>query len=135
MERSIKLEIIALLSLVFCATCRGEILRTQFEGVRPLGMGNAFIAIADDANALWYNPAALAQGKGIHVNLLDTTLGVDSIDTFNRVANAVLKGDTSDLIRTDQEYIRGMVTPSFIFPILDLQFMTTLKGSSISQIL
>lgn len=30
-------------------------------GLRPLGMGNAFTAIADDFNALYYNPAGLAR--------------------------------------------------------------------------
>ncbi len=29
-------------------------------GVRPLAMGNAFVAIADDENAFYYNPAGLA---------------------------------------------------------------------------
>lgn len=28
-------------------------------GIRPLGMGNAFVAAADDRNALYYNPARL----------------------------------------------------------------------------
>ena len=30
-----------------------------YEGVRPLGMGGAFTAIADDNNAIFYNPAGL----------------------------------------------------------------------------
>ena len=30
-----------------------------FFGTRPLGMGGAFIAIADDANAISWNPAGL----------------------------------------------------------------------------
>ena len=32
-----------------------------FRGARPLGLGNAFEAIADDINALHYNPAGIAQ--------------------------------------------------------------------------
>jgi long-subunit fatty acid transport protein len=32
-----------------------------YRGVRPMGMGNAFEAIADDINALHYNPAGIAQ--------------------------------------------------------------------------
>ena len=32
-------------------------------GVRPLAMGNAFVAIADDENAFYYNPAGLAYQK------------------------------------------------------------------------
>jgi hypothetical protein len=41
----------------------GEELKwTQF-GLRPLGMGNAYVAVADDYNALFYNPAGLARLK------------------------------------------------------------------------
>jgi len=31
------------------------------DGVRPAGMGGAFVAVSDDSNALAYNPAGLAQ--------------------------------------------------------------------------
>ena len=30
-------------------------------GARPLGMGGAFVAIADDINAVYWNPAGLTQ--------------------------------------------------------------------------
>ncbi|MFA4906159.1 MAG: hypothetical protein WC645_06615 [Candidatus Margulisiibacteriota bacterium] len=36
-------------------------------GARPLGMGGAFVAIADDANAAWWNPAGLARNPGVDV--------------------------------------------------------------------
>ena len=31
-------------------------------GVRALGMGGAFVAVADDVSAIWWNPAGLATG-------------------------------------------------------------------------
>src|SRR5574338_749306 len=31
-------------------------------GVRAQGMGGAFVAVADDASAVWWNPAGLASG-------------------------------------------------------------------------
>lgn len=31
-----------------------------YKGQRPMGMGGAFVAVSDDANALFYNPAGLA---------------------------------------------------------------------------
>ena len=34
-----------------------------FDGARPMGMGGAFTAVADDENAIQYNPAGLAQIK------------------------------------------------------------------------
>ena len=37
----------------------GSELPTPYEGVRPLGMGNAMTALADDDNAPFYNPAGI----------------------------------------------------------------------------
>ena len=36
-------------------------------GARPLAMGGAFVGLADDGNALFYNPAGLAWGQGLSV--------------------------------------------------------------------
>ncbi|MGH7274217.1 MAG: hypothetical protein ACREIQ_07170 [Nitrospiria bacterium] len=37
---------------------------TLYRGVRPLGMGGAFITLSDDENAIFYNPAGLNDVKG-----------------------------------------------------------------------
>ena len=39
-----------------------------YKGARPLGMGGAFTALSDDANALFYNPAGLANIKETRVS-------------------------------------------------------------------
>jgi hypothetical protein len=36
-------------------------------GARPLAMGGAFVGLADDGNALFYNPAGLAWEKGLSI--------------------------------------------------------------------
>ncbi len=36
-------------------------------GARPMGMGGAFVAVADDAYSLYYNPAGLATGSRAHL--------------------------------------------------------------------
>ena len=41
------------------ATLTEELLKTGI-GIRPLGMGGAFTAVADDINSIFYNPAGLA---------------------------------------------------------------------------
>ena len=43
-------------------------------GARALGMGGAFVAVADDANAIYYNPAGLANVEGHKVTSLYSTL-------------------------------------------------------------
>lgn len=41
----------------------------QYVGPRPLGMGDAFVAVANDYNALFYNPAGLARRDDNEINL------------------------------------------------------------------
>jgi hypothetical protein len=57
------------------AAAAGELKWTHF-GVRPLGMGNAFVAVADDFNALFYNPAGLARLKTWDGELLNPTFEI-----------------------------------------------------------
>lgn len=55
------------------------------RGIRPLAMGGAFIAISDDQNSIFYNPAGITQRKGILLNLLEINSGIsqDFIDIYN----------------------------------------------------
>jgi len=44
-----------------------EIDRPLYVGSRPLGMGNAFISIADNAESGFWNPAGLIQHQGVNI--------------------------------------------------------------------
>jgi hypothetical protein len=52
------------LTLVFLLIVPAAATAQPFEtlGVRALGMGGAFVAVADDVSAIWWNPAGLATG-------------------------------------------------------------------------
>lgn len=52
------------LTLVFLLMAPRFAFAQPFEtiGVRALGMGGAFVGVADDASAVWWNPAGLATG-------------------------------------------------------------------------
>lgn len=62
-------------SLFFCAcvlvtnvtTSRAQIV--EVVGSRALGMGGAFVAVASDSSATWWNPAGLAAGPFLDVSL------------------------------------------------------------------
>lgn len=54
------------------------------DGIRPLGMGNAFVAVVDDRNALYYNPAGLSNLKRTRVSGLGVHAGIDN-EFFNVV--------------------------------------------------
>lgn len=102
--------------------------RFGFDGVRQTGMGNTGIALADDLNCLWYNPAGLADIKRIHVNLFDFTLGADSMDSFNRLKNAIFKSDFQNLIRPDSEFLRFNIAPQVAMPYFSFSFFENLQG-------
>src|ERR1041384_681860 len=48
-------------------------------GIRAQGMGGAFVAIADDASATWWNPAGLASGT-LFSGILERRYAVDPSD-------------------------------------------------------
>ncbi len=50
------------------ATGAGAYFLDGVDGVRPAGMGEAFTSVADDTNALLFNPAGLAHIKNIEIN-------------------------------------------------------------------
>ncbi|MFQ6116642.1 MAG: hypothetical protein ACE5LQ_00090, partial [Candidatus Bipolaricaulia bacterium] len=56
--------------LVIPALVQAQTMVTLFDigaGVRPMGMGGAFAALADDENALFYNPAGLGFLTEMHL--------------------------------------------------------------------
>jgi len=49
-------------------------------GARPLAMGGAFVGVADDVNATYWNPAGLVQLKGVEATWMHTTTNRDEIN-------------------------------------------------------
>lgn len=63
-KRSIVLLGILAVGLFSLGVARAEELPTLYRGIRPLGMGGAFITLSDDENAMFYNPAGLNDVSG-----------------------------------------------------------------------
>ena len=61
-------KIYVLLFLLFCNHATAYYFPFVFNSTRPMGMGNAFTAAADDVNSLEYNPAGLAYVEGQNVS-------------------------------------------------------------------
>ena len=68
-----------------------QALRFQPQGATAAGQGNAFVAQADDASAIHYNPAGLTQVKGIQI-VTGTTLVGGSIE-FKSPTGIETRGD------------------------------------------
>lgn len=72
-----------------------ELKWTQY-GLRPLAMGNAFVAVADDYNALFYNPAGLARLKTWSGEFLNPFVEI-STNTISASEDVLeLQGGTTD---------------------------------------
>jgi len=56
--------------ICLAAGTSGAIILKQTSGARPLGMGEAFVALADDVNALNFNPAGLAQIRNHEISIM-----------------------------------------------------------------
>jgi hypothetical protein len=65
-------------------------------GARPLAMGGAFIGLADDANATYWNPAGLAQLEKTKATLMYTSNNRDAINYQDY--EAIVQPVTPDLV-------------------------------------
>jgi hypothetical protein len=92
----------------------------QYVGPRPLGMGNAFVGLADDYNALMYNPAGLARLEESQVNL-GLGAGLDSKfpKLYTDLQTASSSGNVQDVVNLLQNnngnYYNSRVTLSGIW--------------------
>jgi hypothetical protein len=69
--------------LIACASASEVVAQTEPPaGVRATGMGGAFVAVADDASAVFWNPAGLASGSYFSVALDDNRLQTPDNTSF-----------------------------------------------------
>lgn len=116
-------------------------LRWTHFGLRPLGMGNAYVAVADDYNALFYNPAGLARLDGWDMEILNPTLGVSAttmktINDFTDLASSNSSGVDSTLsvfetMTGKPQWINVGMTPHLIFPGFGLGIGLDIGGSMV----
>jgi hypothetical protein len=59
-------------------------------GARPAGLGQAFVAVADDANSTYWNPAGMAQLSGLAVSSMVALMSLER--KFNQLALAMPLG-------------------------------------------
>ncbi|MDQ6973229.1 MAG: outer membrane protein transport protein [Mariprofundaceae bacterium] len=73
------------------------------QGTKAIGMGNAFTAVADDASAIWFNPAGIAFQDGMVV-----TLGTDFIipnTEYTPPAGGAISSPKSEVFVVPHAYI------------------------------
>ena len=103
------ISVLFIVTLSASSVCATE-MQSLYKGIRPLGMGNAFTAIANDENAIVYNPAGLNNidgfgSAGLQVGLtvsqsaLDLAEDLEDVDEDDETAVAqVLKDNIGNRI-------------------------------------
>src|SRR3984893_2886887 len=83
-----------------CSFAQAAFLDTGW-GARPVGMGGAFTAIADDSNAPLYNPAGLVQVQWNEVSAM-----------YARLFSGLTLYSGDDQVHLDQSYLAYVSKPS-----------------------
>lgn len=78
---SLKNGLISILTLFFATSvANGAVILESFISTRAAGMGNAYVSVVDNHDALFYNPAALDKIHGFHFHVFDFQMGTDTIN-------------------------------------------------------
>jgi len=82
-----------------------------YRGIRPLGMGDAFTAVANDENAAFYNPAGLDSVKKGRIELFPLT--VEYAANTPKLINDLDDIDTGDLAKTTDTLRKHIGKPQY----------------------
>lgn len=91
----------------------GEEPNTQIEFARPLAMGGAFTAVADDNNVFGFNPAGMVMRTGGEFTLFDLAVGVaeDTLDIVDFVSdNEAALTNWENLSEAEQTRLVGEIS-------------------------
>lgn len=92
MKKSLKITFVGLWCFFLPTVALAENMKRlpdpNIRFIRPAAMGEAFTAVADDQNALYYNPAGLARLKGWSLEIVSPILGFNG---RTRAANTDIK--------------------------------------------
>lgn len=116
-------------------------LKWTHYGLRPLAMGNAYVAVADDYNALFYNPAGLARLDSWSMEIFNPRFGVSAttlqtINDFTKLASSNSSGVDATLsvfetMTGKPQWINLGATPHLIFPGFGLGIGLDIGGSMV----
>lgn len=124
------------LTVMFSSDALAKAYPNFYRGVRPLGMGNAFTAVADDENALFYNPAGLAEMTW-SVGLINPTIEASesSIEFYNDSEDIDTDdtGQVADILRQyvgDHQHARVSLLPYVGFNVAQYGVMIGYLGQA-----
>ncbi|MBI5179497.1 MAG: conjugal transfer protein TraF [Nitrospinae bacterium] len=121
MKKKMFLTVLAAFAgLLLCGTAQAVENSSFYRGIRPLGMGDAFTALANDENAAFYNPAGLASVSEGKIEIFNPLIEVGSNTmSFYNDAKNLNTGDTAsavDLMKANvgkHQHARFSIFPNY----------------------
>lgn len=109
------------------STCFAKAYPVFYRGVRPLGMGGAFTAVADDENALFYNPAGISHVEHLSFDALNliVELSEKSMDLYEDMENTDMDDpeEVNDLLKKyvgEHQHARVALYPNVGFQVANV---------------
>ena len=114
---------VTLLCVIWVSGSTAQEYPSLYRGVRPLAMGGAFTAVADDEHALFYNPAGLADISRLNLAIVNPLVETteESVEMFQDLqdGNFETVEEAEDFLRKYigvQQHIRAAFNPYIGFP-------------------
>jgi len=125
-----------LLVVVWIPNTAAQEYPSLYRGVRPLAMGGAFTAVADDEHALFYNPAGLADISRLNLAVLNPLVEAseDSTEMYQDLQDSDFETveEAEDFLRKYigvQQHLRAAVNPYIGFNVADYGVMIAGLGN------
>lgn len=115
---------LSLALLLFASSGYPGELPVLYRGIRPLGMGGAFITLSDDGNAMFYNPAGLNDVEGIFggIEVLNPLIEIssNSLELFKDLSDIDPNNidQVTDILGKNigkHQHIRTALFPNIVF--------------------
>lgn len=126
----------ALLSAAWISNSAAQEYPSFYRGVRPLAMGGAFTAVADDEHALFYNPAGLADISMLNLAVVNPLVEAseDSGEMYQDLQDTDFETveEAEDFLRKYvgvQQHIRAAINPYIGFNVADYGVMIAGLGN------
>ena len=121
-------ELFSSAALLLLAASPASAQMFESVGIRAQGMGGAFVAVADDSTATWWNPAGLASGSFFSAiverrfatepseeGTLGMALSVPSLGvSYYRIRLAAASGTAGTAGENRQDGVAGTPSPTFV---------------------
>ncbi|MCB9025074.1 MAG: hypothetical protein H6625_02045 [Bdellovibrionaceae bacterium] len=122
-----KLYIILFLILINSLELEAQELFHTNTSVRALGMGNAYVAVVNDIDSMFYNPAGFAQNSQFNWTIMDPKIGVGGVESVQKLSNLQSSGGFASTLRElygEKVYVNvgaktAIVTPWFAAALYD----------------